>query len=253
MKKILSLFLTLALVAGAVCACNKNVGSGSSGSTTATTRPTTQSYTGTVPPGVEISESLYPGSIAFRADTDSAEENAVKIERFKSTQINLVIGDTYMDTGGTIYTVTAVGVATGHPVYSGSGNLLLTLKVLGGKTSRIGSASFQGAPTLCNVWLGNGVESIGDYAFYLCGKLAVVTLPSTLTEIGDAAFGETAIEEIIIPESVTSIGNLAFANCKSLRKVTMPAAFNNEQTLAAIFADYSAIEFTFTGESTKND
>ena len=151
-----------------------------------------------------------------------------------------------MERDGKIYTVTCVGVATGHPVYVSNDKLLLTLTVLGGETKRIGYAAFQGSQTLSNVCLGEGVETIGDYAFYLCPKLSVLSLPETLTEIGAAAFSQSGLKEVVIPSGVTSIGKLAFANCKDLSTVTLPSRFNDEELLRSIFVDYSNITLIFT-------
>ena len=238
MKKILSLFIIVSVIIGSVSACGKAQNTQNSN--------TTISYTGTLPPGIEISESLYPGAITYTSDNRSDIENAIRIDRFNSIQINMIIGDKYMERDGKIYTVTCIGVATGHPVYVSNDKLLLTLTVLGGETKRIGQAAFQGSQTLSNVSLGEGVETIGDYAFYLCPKLAVLSLPETLTEIGAAAFSQSGLTEVIIPSSVTSIGKLAFANCNDLKKVTLPSRFNNEELLKSIFVDYSNITLVFT-------
>lgn len=58
---------------------------------------------------------------------------------------------------------------------------------------------------------------------YEIGKDGVVTLPDSITRIGDNAFtGKKNLVEIIIPDSVTSIGQYAFSICKNLRKVIIP-------------------------------
>ena len=51
-----------------------------------------------------------------------------------------------------------------------------------------------------------------------------VTLPSTLTSIGEGAFQSTYIlGDIVIPESVTTIGKNAFYNCFGITNVTLPS------------------------------
>jgi hypothetical protein len=235
-KKITALLLISVISVSATCACGKTAGSQTSEST----------YTGTVPPEISASTSLTPGSVKYVADKDSGAENAIRIQRLSLNYVELTIGDKYMDTDGKIYTVTAIGVSTSHPVYASENSLLITLRILGGNTRRIGATAFQGATELSNVYIGNGVETIGDYAFYLCPNLTILSLPDTLTEIGAAAFSRAAIKELTIPQNVVKIGVAAFSNCPNLQKVTLPSRFNDPQVLRSIFANVDGIEFVFS-------
>ncbi len=65
-------------------------------------------------------------------------------------------------------------------------------------------------------------ESIGNYAFYNCTSLTSVTIPNSVTSIGEYAFYSTLLTSIIIPNSVTSIGSSAFEDCTSLTSITIP-------------------------------
>ena len=68
-----------------------------------------------------------------------------------------------------------------------------------------------------------GVESVGNYAFYACLKLASVSLPGGVKSIGESAFQDCAkLTAVEIPEGVTSIGSSAFDGCSSLTSVTIP-------------------------------
>ena len=60
------------------------------------------------------------------------------------------------------------------------------------------------------VTMGENVETIGANAFDLCKKMTSITLPATLTTIGNTAFASTGLTSISIPGSVTSIGQQAF-------------------------------------------
>jgi surface protein len=85
-----------------------------------------------------------------------------------------------------------------------------------------GSGSKNSAYPIEKVVIGDGVTSIGRYAFGYCGGLTSVTIPDSVTSIDAAAFFECAgLTSVTIPDSVTSIGNNAFYNCKSLTSVTI--------------------------------
>ncbi len=67
------------------------------------------------------------------------------------------------------------------------------------------------------------IIKIDSEVFKDCDKLQVVTIPDTVTEIGDSTFENcSSLEKINIPDSVTTIGNRAFANCKSLDNIIIP-------------------------------
>ena len=55
-----------------------------------------------------------------------------------------------------------------------------------------------------------GITSIGSYAFALCSKLTDVTIPDTVTNIGNGAFISSGLKSAEIPGSVASIGEYAF-------------------------------------------
>lgn len=73
--------------------------------------------------------------------------------------------------------------------------------------------------------IGNGVTSIGNYAFYNCYNLTSVTIPSSVTSIGDYAFMYCRrLASITISDGVTSIGSWAFSGCTNLTSVTIPSS-----------------------------
>ena len=65
----------------------------------------------------------------------------------------------------------------------------------------------------------SNVTNIGNYDLYGCPLLKSVTIPSTVTSIGNYAFGFCGLKSITIPNSVTSIGTYAFRDCKRLTSV----------------------------------
>ena len=65
-----------------------------------------------------------------------------------------------------------------------------------------------------------GVTSIRSDAFLSATALTSITIPASVTSIGDNAFRSTALTSITIPSSVTSIGRAAFYDATSLSSVT---------------------------------
>lgn len=80
------------------------------------------------------------------------------------------------------------------------------------------SSDSQGAFSDSNfskVIIGDGVTSVGDYAFYDCSSLTSLTLPESVTSIGDGAFSNCSglTGDLLLPESLVSIGTQAFYGC----------------------------------------
>ena len=92
-------------------------------------------------------------------------------------------------------------------------------------TKSIPSNAFSGCSGLTSVTIPSSVTSIGDYAFYGCSGLTSVTIPSSVMSIGNSAFYNCiGLTSVTIPSSVTSIGNRAFSECSSLTNVTIPSS-----------------------------
>ena len=83
--------------------------------------------------------------------------------------------------------------------------------------------TFYGFKDLIQVTLPKSLTSVGDYAFGYCTSLVGVNIPDGVTTIGDHAFrGCTSLASVTIPASVTSIGGWAFDACRGLTSVTIP-------------------------------
>lgn len=96
--------------------------------------------------------------------------------------------------------------------------------------------------------VGEGITSIGNYAFYYMSVLEEVTLPTTLSTIGDYAFGFcTTLESVTIPDGVTSIGKGAFEGCGAMKSMFLPASVTAIGDRAFAFC-YSMTNVIVTGE-----
>jgi hypothetical protein len=93
----------------------------------------------------------------------------------------------------------------------------------------------------------NGINSIGDHAFYLCNSLTSVTMPLSVVYIGNGTFyGCTHIIDMLIGSNVTSIGTEAFNSCTSLASITIPGKVSSIGQ-GAFYLCESLTSITFLG------
>ncbi|MBP3414582.1 MAG: leucine-rich repeat protein [Clostridia bacterium] len=86
----------------------------------------------------------------------------------------------------------------------------------------IGTGAFDEERLLTSISIPNSVTSIGDNAFFGC-VLTNINLPSSITSIGYRAFaGCCSLTTINLPSSITSIGSEAFGGCYSLTTINLP-------------------------------
>ncbi len=71
--------------------------------------------------------------------------------------------------------------------------------------------------------IGDGVTSVGDYAFYGCRNMTADLIPYGVTSIGDYAFYGCGFEVLPeLPESVRTVGSHAFEGCGALLSAALP-------------------------------
>ena len=82
----------------------------------------------------------------------------------------------------------------------------------------------SGMDKLTSMTIPNSVTSIGNRAFRNCTSLTSVTIGESVTSIGSSAFYNcSSLTSIRIPNSVTSIGDAAFSSCNNITSVTWNA------------------------------
>lgn len=81
---------------------------------------------------------------------------------------------------------------------------------ISGKAEILDDFAFSSCEKLSSVTLGNGLKNIYNATFYDCPALTQITLPDTLTFIGQYAFCSTGLESVTIPASLETISYCAF-------------------------------------------
>ncbi|MBR3530408.1 MAG: leucine-rich repeat domain-containing protein [Bacteroidaceae bacterium] len=107
---------------------------------------------------------------------------------------------------------------------------------------------------LVSVTIPNSVTSIGDGAFSYCQKLTSIDIPNSVTSLGAYAFDNCyALSSVHLSNSITSIGNSTFKSCHSLTSIVIPAsvtsigdnAFNDCIHLSSIDIPNSVTEIRY--------
>ena len=143
--------------------------------------------------------------------------------------------------GSAIQTLAGTGKVTTTHTYASIGDYTITLDTTDGCTLGLGDGSSSycvlgstgdNGKVYCNflksVQIGDGVTSIGNYAFYNCYSLASINLPASVTSIDNSAFYSCySLASIAIPDGVTNIGDHAFSSCYSLASIAIPDGVTN--------------------------
>lgn len=104
-------------------------------------------------------------------------------------------------------------------------NNKLTSVILPDNVTKVGSGAFASNPSIKTIILSKGMTEIADATFgcstgtmYMT-DLTEVTIPNTITKIGQRAFAGNNIHKIVIPDSVKEIGAYAFSTKNYLKDI----------------------------------
>ncbi|MBP3307916.1 MAG: leucine-rich repeat domain-containing protein [Clostridia bacterium] len=89
-----------------------------------------------------------------------------------------------------------------------------------------------------------GITEIANEEFYGCHTLKSVTIPDTVTRIGNRAFCGTSLESVTIPNSVKIIGHEAFAHT-NLESIVIPSSVSELDGSNNVFDDIAKGAFLY--------
>ena len=153
----------------------------------------------------------------------------------------------------------------------------ITKLIVGQDLSGIGDYAFTGCTGLESITLQNGLDTIGNHAFERCVNLTAVnidinamlttigasafedcralfafTMPLQVTKVGDKAFkGCTAMTNIELCGNgknvqLTTLGNDVFVDCSSLKTITFPDMYRENDLDLGMFEGCSSLQFIAT-------
>ena len=85
----------------------------------------------------------------------------------------------------------------------------------------------------------NELTKIGEMAFYSSSLAKGIALPSSLTEIGNKAFGLSKLIDIVIPDSVQVIKSVIFEGCSSLTSMSIPYLGQSQSQISNLYYFFS--------------
>jgi hypothetical protein len=106
----------------------------------------------------------------------------------------------------------AITVSASNPTYSSADGCLFNK----GQTTLIQCPSGKAG----SITVPGTVTNIGDWAFCYCVNLTNITISTGVTSVGAGAFyGCSGLTSVTIPDAVTDIGRYAFCDCANLTSV----------------------------------
>ena len=161
---------------------------------------------------------------ASGSDTTATDESGSKVDVTVTDNTPTTIPGTTTPAAGT---VTYNGTETAEGSVPATSVSIPSTVEIGGSTyvvTAIAEDAFKDETALTNVTIPSTVTSIGESAFAGCSNLETVEVQGEVTSIAPSAFEDcTSLTSINVPETVTTIGESAFAGCTSLTSVSVPA------------------------------
>ena len=171
-------------------------------------------------------------SLTACSGSDEKETNSPLFGNQEETAYrNETTGETFLYVTYTSDTVEIIG-------YKGSDALhaVTVPEKIGEKTvARIGNEAFKDNNAITEITLPDTVTEIGDFAFAGCDYLTAVHFSANLKTIGECAFYQSALTSVSLPASLETLGQRAFYQCAALEGLTIAGGALREIGSAAFY------------------
>ncbi len=147
------------------------------------------------------------------------------------------------DSQGLIYTLSEDNTYYVDDCDESVTSVVILAEINGLPVTKIDYDAFYNCTSLTSITIPNSVTIIGDRAFCNCISLTSIEIPDSVTTIVSSAFLNcTSLTSIELPDSVTEIGPSVFSRCTSLTSIEIPdsvtsighGAFSNCTSLTSI-------------------
>ena len=153
------------------------------------------------------------GGLAYKINSDSVTVRVTYKAMYTSYTGDIVVPESVTH-NGTTYMVTEVG--------SGAFGYITNIEYYDGDSIPM---SFRAYTTVTSVTLPTTVTKIGEAAFAYCNGLTHFEMPNSVTMMYSYAFAWCEnLQQIKLSESLEKISGLAFYYCKSLSGIEIPAS-----------------------------
>lgn len=140
----------------------------------------------------------------------------------------------------------------------------LTNLTIPSSVSDIHTSAFADCISLSSVVLPNSLSRIYGGLFSGCSNLVDITIPCSVTIIGDAAFASSGLTSITLSKNITEIEDYAFYNCGNLVSVQIPNSVksigrnafgkcDNLMSVTSMITDPFVINPNVFGQNTKDN
>jgi len=171
----------------------------------------------------------YNSESDFQIDWDKDSSGGVVITRYVGTRTEVSIPPRIQNNPVTAIganafrgnkNITRVIIPDGVVRINDGYNNQYSGRTIGGFDAR---GAFSNCTSLTRVTIPNSVTLIGNDAFADCTSLASITIPNSVTAIGGSTFYRCSnLASVTIPNSVTAIWEGAFFGCFKLTNITIP-------------------------------